>query len=348
MNPTALSKTIQVLFLFFLVIAGLYFAKPFLVPLAIAAIVAMLFLPMSTWLEKKGMHRGVAALLCVLCLVLLFAGVVALIAWQVSDLAQDMGKMQEYVGQSVTKLKALISSKLGISPEKQQQMLKDQQSSGAGGAGKMVMAVMGGLSGIMVNSILVVVYMFLLLFLRKHLRAFVLRVTAQDARPQADRIMVQSAGVARSYLTGLAKMIVLLWIMYGIGFSIAGVKNAIFFAILCGILEIVPFIGNIAGTTITLIMALSQGGDSGMLIGILVTYAVVQFLQTYVVEPLVVGAQVKINPLFTIFAIVLGELIWGIPGMVLAVPITGIAKVVFDNIKDLKPYGFLIGEDKKA
>lgn len=348
MNPTALSKTIQVLFLFFLVIAGLYFAKPFLVPLAIAAIVAMLFLPMSTWLEKKGMHRGVAALLCVLCLVLLFAGVVALIAWQVSDLAQDMGKMQEYVGQSVTKLKALISSKLGISPEKQQQMLKEQQSSGAGGAGKMVMAVMGGLSGIMVNSILVVVYMFLLLFLRKHLRAFVLRVTAQDARPQADRIMVQSAGVARSYLTGLAKMIVLLWIMYGIGFSIAGVKNAIFFAILCGILEIVPFIGNIAGTTITLIMALSQGGDSGMLIGILVTYAVVQFLQTYVVEPLVVGAQVKINPLFTIFAIVLGELIWGIPGMVLAVPITGIAKVVFDNIKDLKPYGFLIGEDKKA
>ncbi len=347
MNQPALTRTIQILFLFFLVVAGLYFAKPFLVPLVIAAIFSMLFLPMSGWLENKGMHRGVAALLCVLTLVCVVAGMIALISWQVSDLAKDMGNMQEYVSKSATKIKEVISTKLGVSPQKQEQMMKEQQSSGAGGAGKMVMAVMSGLSGILVNSILVIVYMFLLMFLRTHLRKFILKITAQNARQQTDRILHDSAKVARSYLTGLAKMIVLLWIMYGIGFSIVGVKNAIFFAILCGVLEIVPFIGNIAGTTLTLIMALSQGGDSTMLIGIVVTYAVVQFLQTYVLEPLVVGAQVKINPLFTIIAIVVGELIWGIPGMILAVPVTGIAKVIFDNTGGLKPYGFLIGENKK-
>ncbi len=347
MNQPALARSIQVIFLFFLIVTGLYFAKPFLVPLVIAAIFAMLFLPMSGWLEKKGMHRGVAVLLCVVALVSVVAGMVALISWQVSDLAKDMGNMQEYVGKSATKIKEVISSKLGVPPEKQEQMMKEQQSSGSGSAGKMVMAVMSGLSGILVNSILVIVYMFLLMFLRTHLRNFILKVTAQNPRQQTERILHDAAKVARSYLTGLAKMIVLLWIMYGIGFSIVGVKNAIFFAILCGVLEIVPFIGNIAGTTLTLIMALSQGGDSTMLIGIVVTYAVVQFLQTYVLEPLVVGAQVKINPLFTIIAIVLGELIWGIPGMILAVPITGIAKVIFDNSPGLKSYGFLIGENKK-
>jgi len=347
MPTTALSKSIQVLFLFFLAIAGLYFAKPFLVPLVIAAIMAMLFLPLSNWLEGKGWNRALAALLCVFILLLLLSGIVFLIGWQVNDLARDMGKMQEYVGQSVMKIKTTISEKLGISAEKQQEFIKEQQSAGSGGAGKMVMAVLSGLSGIMVNTILVLVYTFLLLYLRTHIRQFIIKISPQDAKQKNAKILTESAKVARSYLSGLGKMIVLLWIMYGIGFSIVGVKNALFFAILCGLLEIVPFIGNIAGTSLTLIMALSQGADSNMLLGIVGTYAIVQFLQTYVLEPLVVGAQVKINPLFTIFAIVLGEIIWGIPGMVLAIPVTGIAKVIFDNTDALKPYGALIGESKK-
>jgi predicted PurR-regulated permease PerM len=56
-------------------------------------------------------------------------------------------------------------------------------------------------------------------------------------------------------------MIVLLWVMYGIGFTIAGVKNAFFFAIICGILEIIPFVGNLAGTALTLAMSLVQGRE---------------------------------------------------------------------------------------
>jgi len=140
----------------------------------------------------------------------------------------------------------------------------------------------------------------------------------------------------------------MLWVMYGIGFSIVGVKHAIFFAILCGLLEIVPFVGNITGTVLTLLMALSQGAGSNMIIGILVTYGCVQFIQTYILEPLVVGAKVKINPLITIAGIVVGELIWGIPGMILAVPVIGILKIIFDNMEDLKPFGFLMGEEKKA
>ena len=84
-----------------------------------------------------------------------------------------------------------------------------------------------------------------------------------------------------------------------------------------------------------------------MIIGILVTYFVVQFIQSYILEPLVVGAEVNINPLFTILGIIAGELIWGIPGMVLAIPLLGILKIVCDHIPALRAYGFLIGEEKK-
>ncbi|HSF46268.1 MAG TPA: AI-2E family transporter, partial [Chitinophagaceae bacterium] len=132
------------------------------------------------------------------------------------------------------------------------------------------------------------------------------------------------------------------------GFYISGVENALFFAILCGLLEIIPFIGNLTGTAITLLMVLAQGGSTGTLVGVVITYVVVQFVQSYLVEPLVVGKGVSINPLFTILGLVAGEFIWGIPGMVLALPAVGIMKVVFDHIEPLKPVGKLMGDTKEG
>ena len=142
-------------------------------------------------------------------------------------------------------------------------------------------------------------------------------------------------------------MIVGLWILYSVGFSIVGLKYAVFFAILCGLLEIIPFVGNLTGNLLAIIMVIIQGGGFGMILGVVITYAIVQFLQTYILEPLVVGAEVNINPLFTILVLVAGELVWGIAGMVMAIPLLGIIKIICDHIEPLKPYGFLIGREKK-
>jgi predicted PurR-regulated permease PerM len=150
--------------------------------------------------------------------------------------------------------------------------------------------------------------------------------------------------VSQQYLLGLSKMIACLWVMYAIGFSILGVKNALFFAFLCGLLEIVPFIGNITGTTITVLVAGVQGGSLLMLTGIIGSYGIIQFIQGWVLEPLIVGSQVKINPLFTIIALVIGNIMWGIPGIFLAIPLMAMFKIVCDHIEPLRPYGFLIGE----
>jgi predicted PurR-regulated permease PerM len=85
-----------------------------------------------------------------------------------------------------------------------------------------------------------------------------------------------------------------------------------------------------------------------MALWVLAVYAIIQFTQTYLLEPLVVGARVSINPLCTIVIIVAGEMLWGIPGMILAIPMLGIIKIICDSIPELQPYGFLIGEVKTA
>ncbi len=298
--PVSLSKTALILIIAFAVFAGLYFAKTFLVPLTIAAILSMLFLPLASRFERKGFSRGLSTATCLLIFILFIGGIIALISWQISDLSKDFTGMEEKITSGINKLKQTLNDTFGVSPQKQEEMMKKQQESGSSGAGKIVMGLMSSMMGILVDTILVLVYIFLLMFYRRHLKLFILKLVSTEEKSKATKVMYSASHVAQNYVSGLGMMIVLLWIMYGIGFSIAGVKNAIFFAVLCGLLEVIPFIGNLAGTAITLLMALTQGGGSTMIIGILITYALVQFIQSYIIEPLVVGSEVNINPLFTI------------------------------------------------
>lgn len=70
----------------------------------------------------------------------------------------------------------------------------------------------------------------------------------------------------------------------------------------------------------------------------------VQLIQEWILSPIILGPQVKINAFTTIVALVLGELIWGVAGIFLAIPLIGMFKIICDHIESLKNYGFLIGE----
>jgi predicted PurR-regulated permease PerM len=231
--------------------------------------------------------------------------------------------------------------------------LKKTFSGGGGGGGglsKTIQTLPGAILSFLTDALITLVYLFLFLRFRRHFKRFVIKLVPEPDRRTALDIMHESSSVTQKYLTGMGAMIVSLWVMYGIGFSIVGVKGALFFAVLCGTLELVPFIGNLIGTALTILVSLTQSDGSGgkMVAGIIATYFVVQTVQSYLLEPLVVGRQVKLHPAFTILVIVLGELLWGIPGMALSVPLLGIAKIICDRVPALQPYGYLIGEEENA
>jgi predicted PurR-regulated permease PerM len=338
-------KTIRYLLFFILLFAALYYAKAFLIPLAFGALFATLLLPIQERLEPKT-GKMLAISICVLGLVLLAAGIIALVTWQVAGLSADISKLEQQISNTYTYATREIGNTLGLPPEKQQQMFQMEKSS-FNVVGQL-MTAMGSLVGILGNIVLVIVYIFLLMYSRSRIKNFILQLVPKTEQAEASEIIDRARKVAQKYLSGLAMMIVCLWILYSIGFSIVGIRNPIFFAILCGLLEIVPFVGNLTGSALTALMALAQGGGVPMMIGVLVTYSCVQTFQSYVLAPLVVGSNVNINPLFTILILVVGELLWGIAGMILSIPLLGVVKIVCDHVKSLQPYGYLIGDDRKT
>lgn len=349
MEDKLLNKSIKVLLFVFLSALILHYGKPFFVPLTIAAMLSMLLLPVSLKLEAWGVGKAFSIVLSILLVVLFFGGIIALLAWQVSEMSENAAQIEKSITQKIQQVKDFITNSLGISPQKQQEMMqKQQQSSGGGKLATSLSAALASVGTLLAHFLLVLVYMFLFMYFRAHLKKFILKIVPKGKQAEAGKVIESARKVAQKYISGLMLMIVGLWIMYSIGFAIAGVKNFFFFAVLCGLLEIVPFVGNLLGNALTIIVALAQGGDMNVVIGILITYGLVQFIQSYILEPLVVGSEVNINPVFTIVGIIAGEFIWGIPGMILAIPILGIIKIVCDHVEPLKPYGFLIGEEKKS
>jgi predicted PurR-regulated permease PerM len=335
------------LYLFCLIasVAILILAKDILVPIAFALVLAMLLIPLSRRLEKIGLGRGFAAFVCILALVLGFAIIFGLLGWQVSTLVDDAGDIKKRLAEHWQQLQQLVAQKTGIKPQEQKQMM---EKADMGAPVAFVAQGTGMLLGITLDVLLTLVYIFLLILFRDHFLQFVSRAVPAGKQTDSMRIIREAGGVSQQYLIGLASMIGCLWVMYGIGFSAIGVKNAIFFAILCGTLEMVPFVGNVTGCLLTALITLATGGSPGQVAGILAIYGVVQFTQSYFLEPMVVGSGINLNPFFTIFGIVVGEAIWGIPGMVLALPLCGMIKIACDHTEGLKPYGFLLGQEKKS
>jgi predicted PurR-regulated permease PerM len=213
-------------------------------------------------------------------------------------------------------------------------------------ADMMTTSVLGNVIAVVIHLVLIIVYMIMLLTMRRHVKDFFLRLVRPENKPRIRAILARSVKVAQEYIYGMLIIISFLWVMYSIAFSLIGIRYALFFAILCGLLEIIPFVGNITGSTLTCIMALSQGGGLHMVLAVLVSYAVIQFVQFYIVSPLVMRAQINLSPLFTIVVLIAGELLWGIPGMILAVPCLGILKIVCDEVEFLQAFGFLLGRTR--
>lgn len=157
-------------------------------------------------------------------------------------------------------------------------------------------------------------------------------------------MLYEASQISQDYLAGKFILIVILSVLYGLGFFIIGIK----YAVLAAVFSIIPYIGNIIGGVLALILAVVTKGSTGAILGVVVVMSIAQFLESYILEPLVVGKKVELNLFFTILIVVLGGAVWGIPGMIVAIPYLGIVKVILDRVKPLTPYAYLIGEDESS
>jgi len=170
-------------------------------------------------------------------------------------------------------------------------------------------------------------------------------VAKEDKNEHAIVVVKKVSRVSQKYLMGIFLDVVILSVLNSTGFLILGLPHAVLFGVLASVLNIIPYVGVMIGSTLPILMALLTNDEIGYALGVAGVCIVVQFIDNNFITPMVVGSSVSINPLTATLVLIASAYIWGIPGMVLCLPLTGMAKVVCDHVDSLKPYGFLLGEE---
>src|SRR5690606_29116300 len=238
--------------------------------------------------------------------------------------------------------------------QQQQQQALDSQGSSSSQGEKEPVAISDGIKKqlgqlavnlfwFLGNSFLTFVYLFFLLNYRRKVKLSILRFFSAERRDQAKEVLEESVKLALNFLGGRLLLILFLAIIYTVGMLIAGVENALLISVIAAILSLIPYVGVIIGYVLAIALALFGGAATWSLIVVTVTYGAAQFIESYILEPFVVGDKVNLNPLTTIIVVVLGSSIWGVAGMILSIPIAGILKIVFDSTKDLELFGYMLG-----
>lgn len=349
-----MSKGKKILFYSTLIIVGFYFlflglakAKGFLAPLITAFILSLIVLPLSQKMEKKGIKRTYSSLLNAFLLFLISLGFAALVSLQIKSFVDDWSQIKNTMEPKVEQLKSFVFEHTPLTKEDLERYYSSQKSGGGtSNQGQKAFTFFSSVIGFFGTFLLTFIYVFFILNYRRRFKVFLLRLFPDEKKQEVKEIIPKTAKVTQDYLLGKLILMGLLAILYSIGLGISGVNNFILIGIIAALLTLIPYIGNIIGFGMAMAFGYLTSGETGVLIGIILTFSLAQFFESYVLEPYLIGDKVDVHPFIVILVVIIGNALWGVLGMILAIPIMAIITVILLHVPPLRPFGFLFSNEK--
>jgi predicted PurR-regulated permease PerM len=343
MRSKPIDRINKVLFFFILLFASLYFASTILIPLLFGALFAMLMHTAANYFESKGMSRGASSTICTLIVLITVAGIAAIMINQLLRFSEDLPQMQERLTEYYEKARAFIYQEFGITRAEQEKFIEKRGNDLSDNAGQIIQTALGGIMSMLIGFLLALVYMFLMLYNRDKYVKTLEQLVNKENRGKAAAIGKKVSKVAQKYLWGRIQVMTLLGIMYLITFLAFGLQYAVLLTVFGALVTIIPYIGPFVSGIFPVLIAILTGMEFGTILILAILVLIIQLIESYVLEPVLMGSEVDLSPLAIILSILIGGSIWGISGMILFVPMLAMAKIYFDHMENLKPYGMLIG-----
>ena len=316
-----------------------------LVPLILGSLFALLLVPACNLFERK-LHfpRTLAAIVTLLLAFALVGGLFTLLGSQLTMLKDDWPAFEKQISTGFESIQAWVQQNFGIEYTQQIAYITETASQSVSKGTALVGVALLSISSIFILFVFTFLYTFFVLIYRGHILRFLLLLNKEEHHPIVLDIVGQIQYVVKKYLTGLIIQMVLVAVLTFIALTLIGVKYSVLLAIITGVFNVLPYIGIFVAMLIVALIAFATGSFTHLLLVVL-AMIVIHLLDSNFIVPKIVGSKVKINSLFAMMAIIVGEMIWGISGMFLAIPVLAIVKILFDRITELKAWGFLLGEE---
>lgn len=355
MKPTVLDTTPfykKLAYVLISLIAFGYLAilgKEILSPLLFSMLFSIVLLPLAKTFEHKlGLPRSMAALLALLLFISAISAVFYLVGAQVSRLASDWPHFKDQLALSLNAIQDWIEHHYHVNAHKQLHYIHEATtkllSSGTLIAGATFMSV----SSILLFLVFTTIDIFFLLLYRRLILNFMISVFKEENAAIVYAIVEQVQYIIRKYIIGLLLEMGVVTLLVCAAFWILGIKYAVLLALITGMLNLVPYVGIFTALILSLLITFATAATVSKVLLVGIVLVGVHLIDSNILLPMIVGSKVKINALMTVLGVVVGEMLWGIAGMFLSIPVIAVVKIIFDRIESLQPWGMLLGEESKG
>jgi AI-2 transport protein TqsA len=305
---------------------ALLWMRPVLVPLVLAILVSYLVAPVVDFVQLR---LKVPRAIAITAALLLAAGGMALVVTMISSSAGALAAksdlyQEKLVGWGDDAVE--LAEKLGLPVEID--MVKKQMSELP--VGQIIGGTLNKLVDMSSTFFLVLIFVIYLVAGRQP------RQESKGMYHEIDLKVRRYLGV-KVMLSGITGILValILWII--------GLDLAIVFGVLAFLLNFIPSIGSVIATLLPLPLALVQFDSSVLITLAIVIPGAIQMTVGNVIEPKMMGTSLNLHPITILLSLIFWGMLWGMPGMVLAAPITAVVKIILDRIETTRPIGQLLG-----
>ena len=330
----------------FVVSAILYAMSSFLFPILLAIGLAFALYPLSRafirlQLGKTGMHPSrVAAIVLAFIASAIFVGiiisfVVLPLFGQINEL---LAKLPEYSKQmeSESLLKILKDPTKGapMLPSSLEGLLEDAINWVMGFLASVVRNLLNSTVAMVANLVGLVVVPFLAFYFLKDWRQLCNMITdlfTPDARPKASRVMARIGVAISGYVEGLWKLSILAALTVTIVLLILGIPYPLVFGLIALVAETIPVIGPIISAIPAVFVAYtSTTPDTALLLAVF--YIIYYTTDSQVLQPVIMGKKINLHPVVILLALMIGGKLFGILGMLFAMPVAAVYRVLYDEL----------------
>ncbi|KUG13925.1 AI-2E family transporter [Elizabethkingia sp. HvH-WGS333] len=338
------SVLISIMILGYLAIQG----QDLIIPMIMGLLFAILLVPVCNFLEKKlRFNRSISAIVVSVLGLALIGLILYLIGIQTTSFSEDWPAFQKQITVAFDSIQDWIAHKFGVQKHKQLTYINDLAQKSLSTGTVIVEKMLKSITYILMLIGLTFLFTLFILIYRRQLVRFIIMCFADKHKAVVMDVVNSIQYMVKKYLIGLIIQMVLVTILSFIAYTIIGIKYNFLLAIITGIFNVLPYLGILIATVLGIFVTFATSSAANVL-WVLVGMVAVHAVDGNIIMPKIVGSQVKLNSLIVIIGLIVGESIWGVMGMFLTIPIMAIAKIIFDRVEDLKPWGYLMGDDDDA
>ena len=338
--------------------AAFYFASPVLLPLAIASILSVVFSGVADRLEAY-CGRFISAAIVVLLVIGFISALgyfltvqLTAVADQVSEYSDNIGNKiaalekntppwLQHVKEAVTDIQRRVE-RANPAPRKAPQVMAMPVTSTLSASWKPVAPIVDAV----VNTLLIIVLLFFLLYSRKDLRDRFVRLAARARVPVAAQALETASYTVGRYLFLFSAINLAYGLTTGVVAWYLGLPSAALWGLVAFLLRFIPYVGAISSAFLPALVAFAMFPGWSKALEILGAFIVLDQVAAQIAEPFIIGHGIDVSPVALLVSAMYWSWLWGIPGLLLSTPITACLKVAGDYIPTLGFLSILLGADR--